>query len=357
MAVILKTKLTAQEANRYSRHLVLKDFGLENQLKLSNAHVLVIGCGGLGSPVLLYLTAAGVGHIGIVENDVVDETNLQRQILFDEAAVGQSKLDQAILRLQAMNSGIHFTAYHERLSSSNALEIFKDYDVIIDASDNFPTRYLVNDTCEILNKPFVYGAIHQFEGQVAVFNWKGSATYRDLFPNPPALGLAPNCAEAGVLGVLPGIIGSIQASEAIKVITGIGRPLANQLFVMDTLTMVSRTLKIFKNPDRKPAAHLIDYDHFCGLVNFQTITQVELADLKNYQLIDVRTEAEYTQQNIGSFNIPLADLQEKIHLIDPHKKIILHCQSGVRAQQAAVILAENIDSSSLYLVQIINWKV
>lgn len=353
----MKTKLTAREVYRYSRHLVLKDFGLENQLKLSNAHVLVIGCGGLGSPVLLYLTAAGVGHIGIVENDVVDETNLQRQILFDESAIGESKLDHAMLRLQAMNGDVHFTAHQERLSSQNALEIFKNYDLIIDVSDNFPTRYLVNDACEILDKPFVYGAIHQFEGQAAVFNWKGSATYRDLFPSPPSLGLAPNCAEMGVLGVLPGIIGSIQASEAIKVMTGIGRPLVNQLFVIDTLTMVSRTLKISKNLDRKPITSLIDYDHFCGFVNFQTITQAELTDLENYQLIDVRTETEYTRQNIGGVNIPLADLQEKIHLIDPHKKIILHCQSGIRAQQAVAILAKKINASSFYVMQVTNWKV
>ncbi len=338
--------LTNQEKQRYSRHILMPNFGETGQLKLKNASVLIVGCGGLGSPALLYLAAAGIGHIGMIEDDVVAISNLQRQILFDEASIGSSKLQAAHERLKSLNSTLKYSLFEAKLSTKNALEIIKDFDIVIDASDNFPTRYLVNDACEMLQKPFVYGAIHQFEGQVAVFNFQKSATYRDLFSEPPPPELAPNCAEAGVLGVLPGIIGAMQANEAIKIITGVGEPLINKLFVIDTLTMISRTIKFSKNPARKPIDSLIDYEAFCGLKNSNSkvISMEKMANWKiqniDYQLIDVRTEAEYTIQDLAGINIPLAVLEENVERISRSKKIIVHCQTGIRSQKAIEILEQ-----------------
>jgi sulfur-carrier protein adenylyltransferase/sulfurtransferase len=346
--------LNDQEKQRYSRHLLMPNFGENGQLKLKNTSVLVIGCGGLGSPALLYLAAAGIGHIGMIEDDVIDVSNLQRQILFDEASLGQSKLRAAHQRLLALNSSLEYSLFEERINSQNALEIIKKFDIVLDASDNFPTRYLVNDACEILNKPFVYGAIHQFEGQLAVFNLNQSATYRDLFAEPPPPELAPNCAEAGVLGVLPGIIGAMQASEVIKIITGIGEPLVNKLFVIDTLTMISRTIKFNRNPARETIKTLIDYDDFCGLkpaIN-KLASMQEILDFKNqnidYQLIDVRNETEYAIQNLEGINIPLAVLEENVEQISRSKKVIIHCQTGIRSQKAIMILTEKYGFTNLY---------
>ena len=332
--------LTPEEFQRYNRQMLMPEFGLAGQEKLRQAKILVIGCGGLGSPILLYLTAAGIGTIGIVENDKIDISNLQRQILYSSSAVGQEKISESINRLSALNPLVRFNQYPTRLSASNALEIIKDYDIVIDGTDNFPTRYLVNDACVMLNKPFVYGAIHRFEGQVAVFNHQDSATYRDLFPTPPPPEQAPNCAEAGVLGVLPGIIGSMQALEAIKVLTNIGEPLSGKLLVLDTLSMQSRIIKIPKLPVTSTITQLIDYEEFCGLKSTNDISFEELENLSNYQLIDVREKHEYETQNIGGELMPLSELDKHLSKISRDKTIVVHCQSGVRSQKAIKFLRE-----------------
>lgn len=339
--------LTSEELERYNRQMLMPEFGLVGQEKLKNAKILVIGCGGLGSPILLYLTAAGVGTIGIVENDKVDISNLQRQVLYSSSAVGQAKISETVNRLSALNPLVKFNQYSTRLSAENALEIIKDYDIVIDGTDNFPTRYLVNDACVMLNKPFVYGAIHRFEGQVAVFNHHNSATYRDLFPTPPPPEQAPNCAEAGVLGVLPGIIGSMQALEAIKVITNIGEPLSGKLLVLDTLSMQSRIIRIPKMPDTPKIAQLIDYEAFCGLKSASDITYEELKTLENYQLIDVREKHEYEARNIGGELMPLSELEKHLPKISRDKTVVVHCQSGIRSQKAIKILEENYGFTNL----------
>ncbi len=332
--------LTPEEFQRYNRQMLMPEFGLAGQEKLRQAKVLVIGCGGLGSPILLYLTAAGIGTIGIVENDKIDISNLQRQILYSSSAVGQEKISESINRLSALNPLVKFNKYPTQLNASNALEIIKNYDIVIDGTDNFPTRYLVNDACVMLNKPFVYGAIHRFEGQVAVFNHQDSATYRDLFPTPPPPEQAPNCAEAGVLGVLPGIIGSMQALEAIKVLTNIGEPLSGKLLVLDTLSMQSRIIKIPKLPVTSTITQLIDYEEFCGLKSTNDISFEELENLSNYQLIDVREKHEYETQNIGGELMPLSELEKHLSKISRDKTIVVHCQSGVRSQKAIKFLRE-----------------
>jgi len=290
--------LEPEEIQRYNRQILIPEFGLNGQTRLKNAKVLVIGCGGLGSPILLYLTAAGVGTLGIVENDKIDISNLQRQILYSSLVVGLAKISETVNRLTELNPLVKIKQYPTRLCVGNALEIIKDYDIVIDGTDNFPTRYLVNDACVMLNKPFVYGAIHRFEGQITVFNHQNSATYRDLFPTPPPPEQAPNCAEAGVLGVLPGIIGSMQALEAIKVITNIGEPLSGKLLILDTLSMQSRIIRIPKMPDTPIITQLIDYEAFCGLKSVNDITFETLQTLNDYQLIDVREPYEYEAKNI-----------------------------------------------------------
>lgn len=342
--------LSIEEIRRYDRQIRLPEFGLEGQEKLKQARILVIGCGGLGSPVLLYLAAAGVGILGIVEDDTIATSNLQRQVLYSSDKVGMSKLVEAEKRLKALNPFVDIIKYELRLSANNALDIIKDYDIVIDGTDNFPTRYLVNDACVLLNKPFVYGAIHRFEGQVALFNYKGSATYRDLFPTPPPPEQAPNCAEAGVLGVLPGIIGSMQALEAIKAITEIGDPLAGKLLLLDTLSMQSRTLKIPKIPDAPAIEKLIDYEAFCG-VNIapgyedSEITYEQYLDLlanpdrnSTVQLIDVREIHEFNIYNIGGELMPLSELEKHIPKISKDKTVVVHCQSGIRSRKAIELL-------------------
>ncbi len=353
--------LSLEEIRRYDRQILLPEFGMEGQEKLKEAKVLVIGCGGLGSPVLLYLAAAGIGTLGIVEDDTIALSNLQRQILYTSDKIGKSKILEAERRLKALNPLVTIVKYDVRLSSLNALAIIKAYDIVVDGTDNFPTRYLINDACVILNKPFVYGAIHRFEGQVALFNYKGSATYRDLFPTPPPPEQAPNCSEAGVLGVLPGIIGSMQALETIKAITEIGEPLAGKLLMLDTLSMQSRTLKIPKIPNASVIETLIDYEAFCGInprdkyagneISYEQyldlLAEPDVNGESPFQLIDVREEYEFNTYNIGGELMPLSELEDHIDKIRRDKTVIIHCQSGYRSQEAIELLEEKYGYTNL----------
>lgn len=356
---------TKEELSRYARHFVLPDFGIEGQGRLKAGRVLVVGAGGLGSPLLLYLAAAGVGHIGIIDPDVVDLSNLQRQVLYTLADIGQPKAVVARERLLAMNPHIHIDTYVEALTRENALTLIAQYDVVADGTDNFATRYLVNDACVLTGKVNVYASIFRFEGQVSVFNYQNTAQripmsgegqrgvhYRDLFPSPPPPDLVPNCAEGGVLGVLPGIIGSIQASEVIKVLSGVGEPLAGRLFVFDAADFTTRVLKIRPRPDLPPITELIDYEFFCGLKPIVTDTksQTEMKELSvqelyylktagaDFQLIDVREPYEFEIANLKGDLIPLSILKEKTDLISKTKQVVVHCKSGARSAQAVTIL-------------------
>ena len=351
--------LSNQEKLRYSRHLNLPDFGIPTQEKLKRAKVLVVGTGGLGAPLLQYLTAVGVGTIGVVDFDVIDESNLQRQVLFGMEDIGKFKTEVAITKLRAQNPFVHFIEYNLKLDASNALEIISNYDVVADGTDNFPTRYLVNDACVLTGKPNVYASIYRFEGQVSVFNWANKEgilgpNYRDVFPTPPPPGMVPNCAEGGVLGVLPGIIGSIQASEVIKVITGMGVSLSGKLFLMDVLDFSNRTLNIKRDPKNPlngetPTINaLIDYESFCGITNDSNdlidLSPIELArwrrEGEDFQLIDVREAYEFEAGNIGGQGIPLGELAASVNLIDKNRPVVFLCKSGKRSAQAI----ENITS-------------
>ena len=356
-----------EELARYNRHIIIPEFGLESQQKLKAAKVLVVGSGGLGSPVLLYLAAAGVGTIGIVDFDVVDDSNLQRQILFGVEEVGKPKVEAAKRKLAALNPHIEIVLYNTQLTSKNALDIIMDYDVVADGTDNFPTRYLVNDACVLLGKPNVYASIFQFEGQVSVFNYKNQKgelgpNYRDLYPTPPPPGLVPSCAEGGVLGVLPGIIGSFQASEVIKVITGIGETLSGRFFIFDALNFETRTFKISRRDDnpvngKKPTIkELIDYEQFCGVKAVEKpikeITVKELYDWQvkgeKFQLIDVREPHEYAIVNIGAELIPLATVSDNADKIDRDKKVVVHCKMGGRSAKVIRELEEKFGFENLY---------
>lgn len=346
--------LSPEEIRRYSRHLLIPEFGIEGQLRLRAAKVLVVGCGGLGSPILLYLAAAGVGTLGIIDSDLVDVSNLQRQVLYGTESVGNSKVEETDKRLQALNPHIQIEAYFEQLTSQNALKILANYDLVIDGSDNFPTRYLVNDACVLLNKPLVYGAIYRFEGQVAIFNYQDGPNYRDLFPTPPPPELAPNCAEAGVLGVLPGIIGSLQANEAIKLLAGIGEPLTGKLFVMDALTLTTRIIRIPRLPERPKIVELINYDEFCGVETTESNDEVSSEELEewlksgvDFQLIDVREPHEYALDNLGGELMPLSHLEDFVDKISREKMVVVHCQSGMRSQKAIQQLREQYDFTNL----------
>jgi sulfur-carrier protein adenylyltransferase/sulfurtransferase len=344
------TTFSQQELARYARHFALPDFGMEGQTKLKNSRVLVVGAGGLGSPVLLYLAAAGVGHIGIIDGDIVDDSNLQRQVLYTVADVGKPKAVAAKARLLAMNPHINIEVYYEHLTSENALGIISKYDVVADGTDNFPTRYLVNDACVLTGKVNVYASIFRFEGQISVFNLTDTegergVNYRDIFPTPPPAGLIPDCAEGGVLGVLPGIIGSMQASEVIKVLTNIGEPLAGRLFLFDAQTFTAKSLKIKKNPHYQPIEKLIDYELFCGVKTTTTIPEISIVDFKkmqtennDFQLIDVREPYEYAVSNIGAILYPLSILTEKTAFLSKKTTIIIHCQSGGRSAKAVAKL-------------------
>jgi adenylyltransferase/sulfurtransferase len=356
-----------EELARYNRHIIIPGFGLAAQQKLKAAKVLVVGSGGLGSPVLLYLAAAGIGTIGIVDFDVVDDSNLQRQVLFGVNEIGKPKVEAAKERLQALNPHIEFVLYNTQLTSQNALDIIKDYDVVADGTDNFPTRYLVNDAAVLLGKPNVYASIFQFEGQVSVFNYKKAngefgPNYRDLYPTPPPPGLVPSCAEGGVLGVLPGIIGSLQALEVIKVITGVGEPLVGRFYIFDALSFESRTFNISRRDDnplngKNPTiTELIDYEQFCGVKAVEKpvkeITPKELYDLQvkgePFQLIDVREPYEYDIVNIGAELIPLANIAEHADRISKDQPVIVHCKMGGRSAKAIRELEEQFGFTNLY---------
>lgn len=356
------------ELARYNRHIIIPEFGEEAQLKLKASRVLIIGSGGLGSPALLYLTAAGVGTIGIVDFDVVDDSNLQRQVLFDIHEIGKPKVEAAKRRLEALNPYVNIIIHNTHINSENALEIIRDYDVVADGTDNFPTRYLVNDATLLLDKPNVYGSIFQFEGQVSVFNYvnrKGERgpNYRDLYPTPPPPGLVPSCAEGGVLGVLPGIIGSLQALEVIKVITGIGEPLSGRFYTFDALNFESRTFNIKRREDnpvngKSPTIHeLIDYEQFCGMraVEEKPVKEITARDLYNWQvngkpfkLIDVREPSEYQIAQIGGELIPLATVADHADLIPREIDVVIHCKSGARSLKAIRDLEEKFGFKNLY---------
>ena len=351
---------TKEELARYNRHIIIPEFGIEAQKKLKAAKVLVIGSGGLGSPLLLYLAAAGVGTLGIVDLDVVDDSNLQRQVLFGVQDIGTPKVEAAKIRLKQLNPHIKIKTYNTQFTSKNALEIIRDYDVVADGTDNFPTRYLVNDASVLAGIPNVYASIFQFEGQVSVFNYtdkngtKGP-NYRDLYPTPPEPGLIPNCAEGGVLGVLPGIIGSLQANEVIKVITGVGEPLSGRFFVFDALTFETRTLKITKRANSTEIKELIDYEQFCGISAIEKpVKEISTLELENwisngedFQIIDVRETSEYEQINIGAHLIPLGEVIARKHEIERKKKVVIHCRSGARSAKAIRQL-EEIGFDNLY---------
>ena len=351
---------TKEELARYNRHIIIPEFGIEAQKKLKAAKVLVIGSGGLGSPLLLYLAAAGVGTLGIVDLDVVDDSNLQRQVLFGVQDIGTPKVEAAKIRLKQLNPHIKIKTYNTQFTSKNALEILRDYDVVADGTDNFPTRYLVNDASVLAGIPNVYASIFQFEGQVSVFNYtdkngtKGP-NYRDLYPTPPEPGLIPNCAEGGVLGVLPGIIGSLQANEVIKVITGVGEPLSGRFFVFDALTFETRTLKITKRANSTEIKELIDYEQFCGISAIEKpVKEISTLELENwisngedFQIIDVRETSEYEQINIGAHLIPLGEVIARNHEIEREKKVVIHCRSGARSAKAIRQL-EEIGFDNLY---------
>ncbi|MBS1609759.1 MAG: molybdopterin-synthase adenylyltransferase MoeB [Bacteroidetes bacterium] len=361
-------KFTREELARYDRHIIIPDFGLEAQKKLKTAKVLVIGSGGLGSPVLLYLAAAGVGTIGIVDFDVVDDSNLQRQVLFGVDEIGKLKAEAARNRLEALNPYIDIVVHNTRLTSENALSIIRQYDVVADGTDNFPTRYLVNDACVLLDKPNVYASIFQFEGQVSVFNYvnqKGERgpNYRDLYPTPPPPGLVPSCAEGGVLGVLPGIIGSLQALEVIKVVTGVGELLNGRFYIFDALNFESRTFKIKRNPanplngTNPTIKELIDYEQFCGLKpNEKTaVKEITVSELYDWQikgepiqLIDVREPHEYDIVNIGAELIPLGTVSANADRIAKDRKVVIHCKVGGRSAKAVQELQDKFGFTNLY---------
>lgn len=334
--------LSKEERQQYHRHLILNQIGEEGQLKLKQAKVLIIGAGGLGCPVLQYLTAAGVGTIGIVDGDTVDRSNLQRQILYTIDDIGKSKVATAVDRLSKLNPFVNFEVYKTYLTKKNALTLFQEYDIIVDGTDNFPTRYLVNDACVIANKPLVFGSIYTFQGQVAVFNYKNSATYRCLYPSPPKAGSVPNCSEIGVLGVLPGIVGSLQANETIKLIMGIGSPLVNQLLYFDALSLQQQILKFSKNESIQIKRFEENYNYFCGLPDIEQMNTITASDFlknkENYLLLDVRTLKEYEDKHISSQHIPLNELEERLGEIPNHKPLVVMCASGKRSAIAIELL-------------------
>lgn len=349
------------ELDRYNRHIIIPEFGLEAQRKLKAANVLVVGSGGLGSPLLLYLAAAGVGHIGIVDFDVVDDSNLQRQVLFGVPEIGKPKVEAAKARLESLNPYIKITTYNTQLTSKNALEIIGQYDVVADGTDNFPIRYLVNDASVIAGIPNVYASIFQFEGQVSVFNYtdangRTGPNYRDLYPTPPPAGLIPNCAEGGVLGVLPGIIGTLQANEVIKVITGIGTPLSGRFFVLDALSFEAKTFNVTKKDSTPKITELIDYEQFCGVKAVEAKTkEIDAAVFQSWiargekvQVIDVREPSEYEEVNINGLLIPLATVSERANEISRVKKVVVHCKLGGRSAKAIRELEEKFGFDNLY---------
>jgi adenylyltransferase/sulfurtransferase len=352
------TTLSNDEILRYSRHLIMPEVAMDGQHKLKAARVLCIGTGGLGSPLALYLAAAGVGTLGLVDFDVVDYTNLQRQIIHSTPDVGRKKLDSAAEKLAALNPFVNIRKFETRLSSDNALEIFRDFDIIADGTDNFPTRYLVNDACVLTGKPNVYGSIFRFEGQASVFATEQGPCYRCLYPEPPPPGLVPSCAEGGVLGILPGIVGTIQATEVIKLILGKGQPLIGRLLLIDGLSMEFRELKLRKNPDcpvcgaHRTITELVDYNQFCGIRGEEDpaesgVPEMEVEELKQRLdageklfVLDVREPHEYQICNLGGYLIPLGDLPKRVSELDSSHQIVAHCKMGARSAKAVRFLQQ-----------------
>ena len=355
-------ELTTDDLSRYSRHLILPEVGMEGQRRIKAARVLCVGTGGLGSPLAFYLAAAGVGTLGLVDFDVVDASNLQRQIIHSTKDIGRKKLDSAEEKLVALNPAIKVVKHETMLTSANALEILKDYDIVADGTDNFPTRYLVNDACVLLGKPNVYGSIFRFEGQASVFATEAGPCYRCLYPEPPPPGLVPSCAEGGVLGILPGLVGVIQATEVIKLILGKGESLVGRLLLVDALNMRFRELKLRKNPEcpvcgpNPTVTALIDYDHFCGIVpetpqekNLKNgIPQLTVKELKARRdagedvfLLDVREPYEYQIAQIGGKLIPQNDVPNRLAEIPRDREIVVQCRSGARSQRIAEFLKQS----------------
>jgi len=349
--------LSNDEILRYSRHLIIPEVGIEGQKKLKAAKVLLVGAGGLGAPLGLYLAAAGVGKIGLVDFDVVDFTNLQRQVIHSTKDVGRNKIDSAAEKMLAINPNVRIVKHEVALTSENALDIIKDYDYVVDGTDNFPTRYLVNDACVLLNKPNIYGSIFRFEGQSTVFAYEGGPCYRCLYPEPPPPGLVPSCAEGGVLGILPGTIGLIQATETVKLILGIGESLVGRLLLYDALTMRFRELKLRKNPEcpmcgeHRTITKLIDYHQFCGVPAQEpkvTEGEIEVTEVKakldrgdNFVLIDVREPHEYKIASIpGAKLVPLGEVPKRLDEFDKNADIVIHCKSGMRSAKACGILKQ-----------------
>ncbi len=355
-------QLSSDDYDRYSRHLILPEVGVDGQKRLKAAKVLCIGTGGLGSPLLLYLAAAGIGTLGIVDFDIVDKSNLQRQVIHGTSSLGKPKIESAKSRILEINPYCQVNLHEVRLSSENALDIIEPYDIVVDGTDNFPTRYLVNDACVLLNKPNVYGSIFRFEGQATVFNYEGGPNYRDLYPEPPPPGMVPSCAEGGVLGILPGIIGVIQATETVKIITKTGRTLNGRLLLYNALEMTFRELKLRPNPERPVIEKLIDYEEFCGIPQAKAeeekqktaiaeMTVVELKQLidsgaDDFVLVDVRNPHEYDIARIpGAVLVPLPDIENgsgvaKVkELLNGHR-LIAHCKMGGRSAKALAILKE-----------------
>lgn len=355
--------LTQDQINRYSRHLLLPEVGVEGQEKICDSKVLLIGTGGLGSPLALYLAAAGVGNLGLIDFDVVDLSNLQRQVAHGESTVGTLKVDSAKARIADLNSSINVTTYNTRLSSENVMEIFADYDIIVDGTDNFPTRYLASDACVLLKKPYIYGCILRFEGQASVFDSRVGPCYRCLYPEPPPPGLVPSCAEGGVIGILPGIVGLIQANEVVKLILGKGESLVGRLLLFDALAMKFREMKLRKDKacpicgDNPTITELIDYEEFCGIRPVEesandaemeiAVEQVKqmLDSGHGFKLIDVREPSEYEICKIAQATlIPLGDIEakdpEKLNGLSPDEEIVLHCKAGVRSMKALKVLEE-----------------
>ncbi len=355
-------ELTTDDLSRYSRHLILPEVGMEGQRRLKAAKVLCVGTGGLGSPLAFYLAAAGIGTLGLVDFDVVDASNLQRQIIHSTKDIGRKKLDSAAEKLTALNPALNVVKHDTMLSSANALEILKDYDIVADGTDNFPTRYLVNDACVLLGKPNVYGSIFRFEGQASVFATEQGPCYRCLYPEPPPPGLVPSCAEGGVLGILPGLVGVMQATEVIKLILGKGEPLIGRLLLVDALNMRFRELKLRKNPEcpvcgtNPTVTELIDYQQFCGIVPETPqessvkngIPQITVKELKrridageDVQLIDVREPYEFQIAQIGGKLIPQNDVPQRLAEIDREREVVVHCRSGARSQRIAEFLKQS----------------
>ena len=356
-----QTTLSNEEILRYSRHLIMPEVTMEGQKKLKAARVLCVGTGGLGSPLALYLTAAGIGTLGLVDFDVVDYTNLQRQVLHSSADVGRLKLDSAIDKLKALNPFVEIKRFDTYLNSQNALQIIKDFDIVADGTDNFATRYLVNDACVLSGKPNVYASIFRFEGQASIFGAKDGPCYRCLYPEAPPPGLVPSCAEGGVLGVLPGLLGVMQATEVIKLILGVGEPLIGRLVLVDALAMRFREMRIRKNPEcpvcglHPTVTELIDYNQFCGVRGEESkaststkIPEIQVEEFKrrldageNIYILDVREPHEYQICNIHGHLIPLGDLPKRVHELDSSLEIVVHCKSGARSAKAVDFLRQS----------------